>query len=206
MDCYFHSNVPSIAACRDCRKAICATCRDDAGTCPSCRLAAKVDAASAARGQIGGTVHPTPPPHQQPGYQQPGYQQQAASAAVRGNAAVAEGLDPIESRALVALGYPLWPLALISFLDRKQSKYLRRQAIQALAFNVGIAALWGVFTLIGTFFDSVPFISAAPDILRPLLIPIFLVASVYFGVKAWQGQEVHVPVISDWLDERLPAR
>jgi len=51
----------------------------------------------------------------------------------------------------------------------------------------------------------VPFISAAPDILRPLLIPIFLVASVYFGVKAWQGQDVHVPVISDWLDERLPA-
>ncbi|MBV8721445.1 MAG: hypothetical protein JO277_04790, partial [Candidatus Eremiobacteraeota bacterium] len=34
MDCYFHSNVPSVAACADCRKPICATCRDDAGTCP----------------------------------------------------------------------------------------------------------------------------------------------------------------------------
>jgi hypothetical protein len=203
MDCYFHSNVPSVAACGDCRKPICATCRDDAGTCPSCRLAAKVDAAAAARGQIGGTVHKSAP-NQPPPYQQ-GYQQQAASAAVRGNAEVATALDPVESRALVALGYPLWPLALISLLDRKQSKYLKRQALQALGFNVGIAALWGVFTVIGTFFDQVPFISAAPDILRPLLIPVFLVASVYFGVKAWQGQDVHVPVISDWLDERLPA-
>jgi hypothetical protein len=202
MDCYFHSHVPSVAACTDCRKAICATCRDDMGTCPSCRLAAKVDAASAARGQIGGTVHqsaPQPPPFQQ------GWQQQAASATVRVKAEVAVSNDPVESRALVALGYPLWPLALISFLDRKQSNYLKRQAIQALGFNAGIAALWGIFSLIGTFFDSVPFISAAPDILRPLLIPIFLIASVYFGVKAWQGQEVHVPVISDWLDERLPA-
>jgi hypothetical protein len=205
MDCYFHSNVPSIAACGDCRKAICATCRDDMGTCPSCRLAAKVDAASATRGQIGGTVHqsaphqtPQPPPNQQ-------WYQEAASVGVRPKAEVATNLDPVESRALVALGYPLWPLALISFLDRKQSNYLKRQAIQALGFNAGIAALWGIFSLIGTFFDSVPFISAAPDILRPLLIPIFLVASVYFGVKAWQGQEVHVPVISDWLDERLPA-
>jgi hypothetical protein len=208
MDCYFHSNVPSISACGDCRKAICATCRDEAGTCPSCRLAAKVDAASAARGQIGGTVHQSPPHAQQPppyAQQPPPYAQQQQQAAVRNKAEVATSLDPVESRALVALGYPLWPLALISLLDRKQSKYLKRQAFQALGFNVGIAALWGIFTLIGTFFDSVPFISAAPDILRPLLIPIFLVASVYFGVKAWQGEEVHVPLVTDWLNERLPV-
>jgi hypothetical protein len=206
MDCYFHSHVPSIAACTDCRKAICATCRDDMGTCPSCRLAAKVDAASAARGQIGGTVHqsaPQPPPNQ--GWQQPGWQQQAASTAVHAKAEVAVSSDPVESRALVALGYALWPLALISFLDRKRSNWLKRQAIQALGFNVGMAALYGIFTVLGNVFDSIPFISAAPDILRPLLIPVFLIGAVYFGVKAWQGQDVHVPVISDWLDDRLPA-
>src|SRR5580704_9724876 len=110
MDCYFHSHVPSIAACTDCRKAICATCRDDMGTCPSCRLAAKVDAASAARGQIGGTVHqsaPQPPPNE--GWQQQAWQQ-SASAAVHAKAEVAVSTDPVESRALVALGYALWPL------------------------------------------------------------------------------------------------
>lgn len=198
MDCYFHSNVPSVAACADCRKPICATCRDDQGTCPSCRLAARVDAASATRQKIGGQVPPyahassQPPPPQPP------------PATVR-KAEVATALDPVESRALVALGYPLWPLALISLIDRKQSRYLRRQAIQALAVNAGFAALWGLLTVIGNVFDSVPFIAAAPDILRPLLIPLFLVATVYFGVKAWQGQDVHVPIVSDWLDERLPA-
>ena len=165
----------------------------------------KVDAASAARGQIGGTVHqsaPQPPPNE--GWQQQAWQQ-SASAAVHAKAEVAVSSDPVESRALVALGYALWPLAVISFLDRKRSNWLKRQAIQALGFNVGMAALYGIFTVLGTVFDSIPFISAAPDILRPLLIPVFLIGAVYFGVKAWQGQDVHVPVISDWLDERLPA-
>ena len=51
MDCYFHSNVPSVAPCAGCGKPICATCRDERGGCPSCRLAAKVEAATATRRQ-----------------------------------------------------------------------------------------------------------------------------------------------------------
>jgi len=194
MDCYFHSHVPSIAACTDCRKPICATCRDEAGTCPGCRLAAKVDAATATRQRIAGAV----PPYAHAGATQP-------PPATVTKAEVATALDPVESRALVALGYPLWPLALISLFDRKQSRYLKRQAIQALAFNIAMAGLWGLFSLIDAIFGSVPFIATAPTILLALLIPVFLVASVYFGVKAWQGQEVHVPIISDWIDERIPA-
>ena len=95
MDCYFHSNVPSVAPCVECGKPICATCRDERGGCPSCRLAAKVEAATATRQQIPGAVPPRPAP-----------------ASVRGKATVATMPDPVESRALVALGYPLWPLAL----------------------------------------------------------------------------------------------
>jgi hypothetical protein len=211
MDCYFHSNVPSIAPCTDCRKPICATCRDEHGSCPGCRLAAKVDAATAARQQIGGQVPPRPNPYQEPhanpnaGQSQNAYQQQPGPAAVHVKAEVATMDDPLESRALVALGYPLWPLALLSLFDRKHSRFLRRQAIAALGFNAGFAALWGVLSLAATVFGSVPFISAAPEIMLPLLIPLFLVASVYFGVKTWQGQEVRVPIVSDWLDERMPA-
>lgn len=191
MDCYFHSNVPSVAACADCRKPICATCRDAQGTCPSCRLGAKVEAAAASRPRIAGAV----PPHPHP---------EPAPAVVRGPAHVAGLTDPVESRALVALGYPLWPLALLSLFDRKQSKYLKRQAIQALAFNGAFAALYGIFMLTDTIFGSIPFISGAPLILSALLLPIFLVASVYFGIKTWQGDDVRVPIVGDWIDERLP--
>ncbi|HTU81346.1 MAG TPA: DUF4870 domain-containing protein [Candidatus Acidoferrales bacterium] len=188
MDCYFHSNVPSIAACVDCRKPICATCRDDRGSCPSCRLAAKVDAATATRQYIGGQVPPRPQPAPQP---QP---------VVHGKAEVATVTDPVESRALVALGYPLWPLALLSLLERKSSRSLKRAALQALGFNVGMAAFTGLLMLL----TNVPILGFSAGVLIALMLPLFLVASVYYGIKTWNGDDVRVPVISDWIDERLP--
>jgi len=183
MDCYFHSNVPSMARCVDCNKPICATCRDERGGCPSCRLAAKVEAATATRQQIPGQVPPRPAP-----------------ASVRGRVTVAATLDPVESRALVALGYPLWPLALLSLLDRKQSRRLKRQALQALGFNVGFLGFWGLLSLIA----QVPFLGFSAWVLVPLLAPLFLVASVYYGIKTWNGDDVRIPVVSSWLDERYP--
>ncbi|MBV8531415.1 MAG: DUF4870 domain-containing protein [Candidatus Eremiobacteraeota bacterium] len=183
MDCYFHSNVPSIAPCADCGKPICGTCRDERGGCPGCRLAAKVDAATASRQQIAGQVPPRPAP-----------------ASVRGPVTVAVPPDPVESRALVALGYPLWPLALLSLLDRKQSRNLRRQAFQALGFNAGFLGFWGLLSLIA----QVPFLGFSAWVLVPLLAPLFLVASVYYGIKTWNGDDVRIPVVSSWLDDRFP--
>lgn len=185
MDCYFHSNVPSAAPCSHCGKPICTTCRDENGSCPSCRLAAKVDAATATRQQLGGRVPPRPAP-------QP---------AVVKKAEVGVVADPLESRALVALGYPLWPLALLSLFDRKQSRYLRLQALQALGFNLGMAGFAGLLTLLA----NVPILGFSASVLIPFLIPLFLVASVYFGIKTWNGDEVRVPIISGWIEDRLPG-
>jgi uncharacterized membrane protein len=190
MDCYFHSNVPSASSCSGCGKPICATCRDYNGACPSCRLAAKVDAAAATRQRIGGSV----PPHAQ-AYSQ----QQPSQPTVVTKAEVATVSDRAESRALVALGYPLWPLALISIFDRKQSRQLRSAGFQALGLNVGFAGLYGVLELLA----NIPFLGFSAAILIPLLIPLFLVASVYYGIKAWNGDEIRVPIIGDWIDERL---
>jgi len=184
MDCYFHANVPSVAPCIECGKPICATCRDEHGGCPSCRLAAKVEAATATRQQIAGSVPP-----------------RAAPASVRGQASVAAPADPVESRALVALGYPLWPLALLSLLDRKQSRSLRRQAIQALGFNAGI---WGFGALLWMI-AQIPFMGFSAWVLLPLLPFFFLIASVYYGIKTWNGEDVRVPVVSSWLDDRFPT-
>lgn len=184
MDCYFHSNVPSVAACVDCRKPICATCRDERGSCPSCRLAAKVESATATRVHLGGQV---PPPHPQP-------------AAVVRKAEVATLPDSAESRALVSLGYPLWPLALLSLLDRKQSRYLRRQALQALGFNI---AMFGIGAIM-SFLAPYAWVGLAPSVLLPFLVPLFLVASVYYGIKTWHGDDVRVPIVGDWIEERLP--
>jgi uncharacterized membrane protein len=188
MDCYFHENVPSIAPCAHCGKAICATCRDDQGTCPSCRLAQKIDSATATRSALHGAVPPrqSAPPRPQP---------QAAVTTMTSD-------DPIESRALVALGYPLWPLALLALFDSKRSRFLKRQALQALGFNVGFAAFWGLLELT----SYIPWLGMSSQFILLLMLPVFLVSSVYFCIRAWQGEEVHIPVISDWIDERLPVK
>jgi uncharacterized membrane protein len=113
---------------------------------------------------------------------------------------VAVADDPAESRALVALGYPLWPLALISLFDRKQSRKLRRQAIQALGFNAGMYGFAAMLWLIA----QVPFFNISAWVLLPLMPILFLVASVYYGIKTWNGDEVRVPVISSWIEDRFP--
>jgi uncharacterized membrane protein len=191
MDCYFHENVPSIAPCAQCGKSICATCRDEQGTCPSCRLAQKIDAATGNRSALHGNVPPrssAPPPHTPPQAQPRAH-------------VTAVSDDPVESRALVALGYPLWPLALLALFDSKRSRYLRRQALQALGFNVGCAAFWGLLELT----SFIPVLGWSSQFVLLLMLPFFLVASVFFGVKAWLGEEVRIPVISDWLDEKMPV-
>lgn len=200
MDCYFHSNVPSVAPCADCHKPICATCRDENGTCPSCRLAARVEAASGTRQPLGGSVGA----RTATGYQQqqqappPPFQQQPV---VRGKAEVATLPDRAESRALVALGYPLWPLALLAVFDRKASRNLRLQAFQALGFNVGMAGFAGLLSLM----TNVPILGYSAGFVLAFMIPVFLVASVYFGIKVWNGDDVRVPIIGDWIEERMPA-
>jgi uncharacterized membrane protein len=119
----------------------------------------------------------------------------------RATATIANPQDPIETRALVALGYPLWPLALLGLLDRKQSRYLKKQALQALGFNVGFAAFGGLLALA----SNIPILGFSAGVMLPFLIPVFLVAATFFGIKAWQGEDVHVPIISDWIEDKLPA-
>jgi uncharacterized membrane protein len=202
MDCYFHNHVPSVAACTDCRQPICATCRDDRGLCPSCRLGERIESATV-RGRLPGDVAgrrtqtaPPPPGPEADWWQQP--QGQAYPPQTQPQPGVAVASVSPETRALTALGYPLWPLALLALLDPKKSPFVRRQAIQALGLNFGVYALWLGLSAIADL--PVLGISAIP--LLALLIPVALVASVVYGFKVWNGHDVRVPLISDWLDER----
>jgi len=201
MDCYFHSHVPSVAPCGDCAKPICATCRDASGHCPSCRLAAKMEAATGNRGQLGGERGPTYA--QQPNYQQHQTYSSPPSAPTVRTTAVAQA-DSVESRALVALGYPLFPLAILSLFDRKQSPWLRRQAWQAVGFNAAIAAFYALLSVMGQL--PLPTIAGSADVMSVFLLPVYLVASVFYGIKTWQGDEVRIPILTDWIDERLPMK
>ncbi len=192
MDCYFHHAVPSVAPCTGCGKPVCATCRTATGDCPSCRLAARIDAAAAAQ-QLQGGVGPSHPGPSQPG---PQYRPQAQPPR-RQSTALGE-VRP-ESRALVALGYPFWPLALIALFDQSGSPFVRRNAWQALGFNAGMYGLGWLFTSIA----AIPLIGISAWPLLPFIVPVTIVASIVYGIKVWHGEDVRVPFVSDIVDKKL---
>jgi len=196
MDCYYHNAVPSVAACTSCRQPICATCRSVAGDCPGCRLGARIDAA-----RVGGELHGQVPPRRTAYAPPPPPQPSSAyvEAPVRARTAVAT-ISP-ESRALVALSYPFWPLALLALLDSSRSAFVRRQALQALGFNLGVYGVWlGLSAIAG-----IPLLGLSAWPLLPLVVPVAVVASVVYGCKVWQGEDVRVPIISDFIDGRMHA-
>jgi uncharacterized membrane protein len=182
MDCYFHPNVPSVAPCTGCGKSICATCRDERGECPGCRLSERLDAASGG-GRLPGGVSAR------------GSARRVDSAQPAAAAAV-----PAETRALVALGYPFWPLAILALFDPKRNRYVKRQAWQALGFNFGMYAILFLMHAIA----AIPVLGFSAWPLLPLVIPVTFVANVVYGFKAWNGDDVRIPLVTDWVDSRLP--
>ena len=197
MDCFFHHAVPSVGRCTACGKSICATCRSERGDCPSCRLAARIDEAAAQRQGLSGGVGPSSGAsagYAQSRQHQPQPQAPPPPPAARGLAEVRP-----ESRALVALGYPFWPLALIALFDPSRSDYIRRNAWQALGFNAGMYGLGWLFSTIA----AIPFIGISAWPLLPFIVPVTIVASVVYAIKVWHGEDVRVPFVSDIVDERL---
>jgi uncharacterized membrane protein len=130
---------------------------------------------------------PPPPPH----YGPPPSTQRGTALAVRP-----------ETRALVALSYPFWPLALIALLDGKGSRFVKRQAWQALAFNLGMYGLGALLSAAA----AIPLLGMGAWPLLPFIVPVTIVASVVYAFRVWQGDDVNVPIVSDWVDARLPVQ
>lgn len=201
MDCFFHHAVPSVAPCTTCRKPLCATCRGTAGDCPSCRLAARIDAAKAERAPLGGDVGPSRGTWREPQPEPQPHRRQWAPPPPRVvRTGTLADVRPA-TRALVALGYPFWPLALLALFDTKAPFALRRQAWQALGFNAGI---YGFGALLGAI-ASVPIIGIGAWPLIPFIVPVAIVASVVYAFRVWNGDDVDVPIVGEWIDARLSS-
>jgi uncharacterized membrane protein len=92
-------------------------------------------------------------------------------------------------------------LALLALLDGSRSPFVRRQALQALGFNFGVYGLWFALSAIA----MVPLIGYSAWPLLPLVVPVAVVASFVYAYKTWQGEDVHVPIIGDFVASRFAA-
>ena len=131
MDCYFHSNVPSVAPCADCNKPICATCRDENGSCPelsSRREGRSSDGIATADRRTGSSS----PERAATAVVTPKPKDRGAGGSTRVARAHHARLSALAARAALAV--------------RSQAVALSAHAgLQALGFNLGMAGFRGVF-------------------------------------------------------------
>ncbi len=203
MDCFYHNAVPSVAPCRDCRKPICATCRNATGQCPGCVLAARIDAAKGTS-RIPGGVGPSHGTYQEPpraggAWSAPPPESQSQPQAMRVQRPAAVAVRP-ESRALVALSYPFWPLAIFALIDARAPAFVKRQAWQSLGFNAGMFGLSGLLGAASFLPFAVP---GTWGLLAFFLPTLWFVASVVYAFRVFNGDDVNVPIVCDWVDARL---
>ena len=64
--------------------------------------------------------------------------------------------------------------------------------------------MYGLTAFLGAV-AMIPLLGMSAWPLLPFMLPLFIVASVVYAFKVWQGDDVNVPIISDWVDERLPG-
>jgi uncharacterized protein len=82
---------------------------------------------------------------------------------------------------------PLLPAVMLLIEDVKVRPYIRAHLAQALVLGV-----------IGFVVDSL----LVAVFVGCITWPLYLVLLVYYGVKAYRGEKVRIPVISDWVSSQ----
>ena len=107
--------------------------------------------------------------------------------------------EPLEkdSVLIAAVGYIVPFVALFGYLIKKNDKYLRIHALQALLFDVAFIIFWtagAIITVISVVTIVLPFI------LAPIMMLIalgYLLANIYFAYMTFSHKEFSIPFISE---------
>lgn len=101
-------------------------------------------------------------------------------------APVSSGPTSDTSKLLAALGYVVWPVALVAILIEpyKAEHYVKFHAVQALGFSLGMAVLSTVAVVV-------------PTIGPPIVSLAWFVIAVLWAVKAYNGELAQMPLVYD---------
>jgi uncharacterized membrane protein len=84
---------------------------------------------------------------------------------------------------------PLVPVIILLMEDKKNRPFLKAHNVQALVFGVVVFVLGSVLALFTLGFGS-------------CLIPLFWILSIYWGIQAYQGKYVTIPVITNFVNKQ----
>ena len=102
-----------------------------------------------------------------------------------------------------ALSYILtWVSALVFIFAEKKSNYVRFHAFQSLFLFLPLTILWVVFWFVGPVIP-IGIIKLILLILSYLIIFFMLVAVIFLGATAYNGDTFRIPVIGDFAEKFL---
>ena len=84
---------------------------------------------------------------------------------------------------------PLVPVIILLMEDKKNRPFIKAHNIQALAFGLAYIILGSIIAVFTLGFGS-------------CLIPLLWILSIYWGIQAYQGKYVTIPVITDFCKKQ----
>ena len=101
-------------------------------------------------------------------------------------------------RLLAALGYPIWPLAVVMLLmeDKKSRPFIKYHAVQALAFNV---AIFVAVLLVGCCLAALTFFVGG---LGGTLALVLWLATFWPAYEAYNGKYVEIPYLTKLIKQQ----
>jgi len=84
---------------------------------------------------------------------------------------------------------PLVPVIILLMEDKKNRPFIKAHNIQALAFGLAYIILGSIIAVFTLGFGS-------------CLIPLLWILSIYWGIQAYQGKYVTIPVITNFVKKQ----
>ena len=114
------------------------------------------------------------------------------------------GLDP---KVAAMLSYLFgWIGGLVFLLIDKDDKYVRFHAVQSIAFNVVIAGLWILLSILSSVLFAMPSLLLAAAALLSLVFGVLWLAIfvlwIVLMVKAYGGEKFKLPIIGDFAEKQ----
>ena len=86
--------------------------------------------------------------------------------------------------ALAYLFSPLVPIIIMLMEDKKNRPFIKAHSMQSLVFGV---VFWGITSILSL------------GLIGLCLVPIGFVIEIYWAYKAYQGETINIPVITDFV-------
>jgi len=190
--CNNHPDRDSVAACVICGAELCAECNnvgsDDKSYCA--KDLPTEGTATAPAPVAAAPPPPAPAPAPAPTATAPPPLQAAAGSS---------------SNLLAALAYPIWLIIALVIVasDMKRDRYMAYHGWNALFWSIGYAVVLVALEILRSVLHHIPGLGMLISLLEGAVPLVWLICSIIFAVKAYNRQDVNIPVISDMARKQV---